>query len=397
MYFQVIDDKKECVGHYADGQVLYTKPSSSLCRTWKYSASLEDRSNIEYANLLCQGKRLEDVCPDNLKHDLDDVNQKLSAFFKSISTSKIDLSEYCVYDLVPEKHVVKLLHVKDQITKHVFENYEKPKNYDFLLNASRLIDNISDGAINLDIANMKRESYSKKVRTLFKKLKKKTTFVNYNMFSTKTGRLTVSKNSFPILTLDKELRKYVLPNNDLFVELDINGAEIRTMLALLGKDQPQVDVHDWNLQNVYGGIGTREQAKKKFFAWLYNDNSEDVVTGRFYSRDEIKKRFWNGKSVTTPFHREIEADEYHAINYILQSTSSDVCLEQAVKVGNFLKDMKSRVAFLMHDSVILDYSAEEKQKLPEIVELFKSTRFGSYRTNVSIGKNFGEMRKLDWK
>ncbi len=62
----------------------------------------------------------------------------------------------------------------------------------------------------------------------------------------------------------------------------------------------------------------------------------------------------------------------------------------------FLKDLESKIAFVMHVSVILDVTKEEKAKIPEIVNLFESTRFGKYVTNVKLGKSFGDMREIKW-
>ena len=65
-----------------------------------------------------------------------------------------------------------------------------------------------------------------------------------------------------------------------------------------------------------------------------------------------------------------------------------------IKVSNYLKDSKSHVAFPVHDSVVLDFSIEDKNKLPEIIEIFSNTELGTFLANVSIGKNFGKLEKL---
>ena len=102
-------------------------------------------------------------------------------------------------------------------------------------------------------------------------------------------------------------------------------------------------------------------------------------------------KYWDGDFVVTPFGRKIEADRFHALNYIIQSTSSDLFLKSAVKVDKILKDKKSKIAFTLHDSLVIDLHEEDKQILPEIAECFSNTELGKWRVNVSAGKNFGDM------
>ena len=98
-----------------------------------------------------------------------------------------------------------------------------------------------------------------------KKIKQKGPNIVYDLFGSKTGRLTTKKNSFPILTMDKKYRSIIKPKNDCFLELDFNSAEIRTFLALQGLEQPKQDIHAWTGKNVFKGQLTRDEVKKKFF------------------------------------------------------------------------------------------------------------------------------------
>ncbi|MFM7851417.1 MAG: hypothetical protein ACKO96_05720, partial [Flammeovirgaceae bacterium] len=88
-------------------------------------------------------------------------------------------------------------------------------------------------------------------------------YIKYDIFGTKTGRLSTIPRSFPVHQLDKEFRNVLKPTNDWFLELDFNGAELRTFLALAGKPQPKVDIHDWNVENIFNGSIDREEGKKK--------------------------------------------------------------------------------------------------------------------------------------
>ena len=66
-----------------------------------------------------------------------------------------------------------------------------------------------------------------------------------------------------------------------------------------------------------------------------------------------------------------------------------------IKIRDFLKDRKSSIAFSLHDSLVIDFDKEDLKYVPELVTMFTNTELGQYLTNVSIGKNFGEMKK--WK
>jgi DNA polymerase I-like protein with 3'-5' exonuclease and polymerase domains len=195
--------------------------------------------------------------------------------------------------------------------------------------------------------------------------------------------------------MDKSYRKILKPNNDWFLEFDYNAAELRVMLGLSGKEQPKEDIHEWNLKNVYNGTGTREEAKKRIFAWLYNPESKDALSSKAYDRNELLNKHWDGTNVKTYFNREIEADAHHALNYIIQSTAADLFLRQMIEVWKLLKGKKSYIAFCMHDSLVIDFSEEEQYLLNELKEKFENTQFGKFKVNSSAGKNYGEMKRLN--
>ena len=89
------------------------------------------------------------------------------------------------------------------------------------------------------------------------------------------------------------------PTNDFFIELDFNAAELRTLIALQGKTQPREDIHEWNIKNVYRGLVTREEAKKRIFAWLYNPDSKDYLSSRAYDRGSVVQKYFTQGQVRT--------------------------------------------------------------------------------------------------
>ena len=118
---------------------------------------------------------------------------------------------------------------------------------------------------------------------------------------------------------------------------------------------------------------------------------------KIYNKN-IYKDYFRDNKVTTPFNRELKVDERRALNYLLQSTTSDIVLENAYKIMKVLKPRKSKVAFTMHDSVVLDFAREDYDLVKDIKEMFETNMFVRFVSTISIGKNFGNLKEISiWK
>ena len=272
MLVQTLDDKQHCIGIYYDGSLIYDCDEfdfDSVRATWNYNPIFA-QNNALIGSLFVEGKSLNDVCPDFLKHRWETINARMRAFYKSFAIAKISLDKHCFYDLVPQRFLLEYCEVKNKITEHIIATREIPDNYTFMRNLAKFTYNIRQQKLAIDYAEIARESHHFKTRNFLKKSKYIKPYISYNIHGTKTGRMTTYKGSFPILTLDTDYRSIIKPTNDYFVELDYNAAELRVLLGLNGKTQPQIDIHQWNIDNIYRGIGSREEVKKRIFAWLYN-------------------------------------------------------------------------------------------------------------------------------
>jgi len=392
--FQTLDDKNECVGIYYDGDLYFNDElPEGISQTWTYAPFLSNRE-IGYGSIYCRGKSLDDVCPTHLKEDWEDAKNKLKAFHRSFYESKVDMNENCFYDLVPKRFLLNFCEVKNRITEYVFKKHEKPENYDFMIDLHKFTSKIEFNKLNIDLTVLQRSLISFKQRHIRKRLMETLPYIKYDPFGTKTGRLTTKKNSFPILTIAKEHRGIIKPKNQWFVEFDFNAAELRTLLGLYEKEQPKQDIHDWNVKNIYKSQTTRDVAKQRVFAWLYNPKAKDNKLNAVYDRDGVLKKYYDGSTVRTFFDRTIPADDHHALNYIIQSTTSDLFLRRALKVDEYLEDKESNVCFTIHDSLIIDLVEKEKHLIPEIKKIFADTELGTFKVNISAGKDFGNMKEL---
>ena len=388
MIFQAIDDKNECVGVYANGKLDFKNIPTGLTKTWKYSGSITDDS-VEYAWLYAGGKQLVDCCPPELVEQLQEAQKKARAYVKSFEIAKINLRDHCVYDLIPHDFLMEFCEIKNKVTGHIFDNYDKPINYEHLDNVQKLLHKIRYQNLNIDISDCKHLLTVSSIRTKVQRIMKQN-FIDYDLFGTVTGRLTTKQNSFPILTLKKEIRQIMKPNNDLFVALDYNGAEVRTLLELQQLDQPNEDIHDWNSKHLFEQDIERDECKVRFFAWLYDPESTDINT-KLYNRENLLKTWYDGTHVRTPYGRCIEVERRKAFNYLIQSTTADRVLEKAVKIDKLLKDRQSYISHIIHDEIVLDYCDQDRELIPLIKETFED----GFVSSVSAGKDGLNLNELE--
>ena len=392
MLFQAIDDKTNCVGIYADGDLSFGELPANLTKTWKYAGYLEDR-DIEYAYFYCNGRNLDEVCSAELREDWKKLKRRFEAYLKSFNIARISMNDNCAYDLIPHGFLKEFFDARNQITKHVFDVYEKPKNYEFLVDTYKALYDIKYQELKINFSNIRSLLASTRTREYARNLKRYEKNCRYNMFGTVTGRYTTEHGSFPILTMPKELRGLIEPHNDWFLALDYNGAEVRTMISLLGLEQPEYDVHDWNIKNIFKEELSRDEAKKRFFSWLYNPKSNEIKS-EIYNRNKLVDKYWSNDTLTTVYDRTMTVDRTKALNYCLQSTCADTISERLIAVHKYLRNKKSNIAFLIHDEIIIDLADDEREMIPELIEIFSDNKLGKFLTNVRVGKNGNDLKEL---
>lgn len=370
---QTLDIENNCYGIYCQDRFHFQNTQEILKESsvaWRHSPIFDNDHQRTYISLFLKDISLSEYSSDPVT--LRTTENILEAQKNAAITAKIDFSELCFYDILPDHLLHRWFSLREEAMTNILKNVEKPSDYDILHKIHVVVENISRQ--NILVSGAKER-------------------IKYDMKSSATGRLATFKGSYPILNISKEERSSIKPQNDLFLELDLNGAEIRTLLAFSGQEQPNYDIHEFN-KDYSDTKMTRQEMKSKFFAWLYNPKAVDYDLEKLYNKDAYKKHYNNGK-IETPFGRNLEVDERKALNYLLQSTTSDIVLQSAYEIMNILRGKKSKVAFTMHDSVVLDFSKEDHGLVSEIKEIFESNMFGKFMSTVSIGKNFGNLKEIE--
>ncbi len=375
MILQTLDIKDNCTGIFYNNKFRFDdldKVTQKYKFAWKHSPILNEEK-YEYLYLYLKDEDLSLHSFDSEKYEECDLKMRSHAI--AAKTAQVALGDICFFDIMPEHQLTKWFRIRNQSLHQILETIEKPSDYDILHKAHVLTTEISHNKI---------------------KFNNKQNRIKYNIFGSTTGRLTTTKKSVPVLTLKKEQRSLLEPNNDLFLDFDINAAELRTLLAFSGQEQPSIDIHQWNMKNAFAERLSRSQAKQAMFAWLYNPSAKNPSLEQYYDR-EIFRDFFCAKDniLVTPFGRKLHVEEKKAQNYLLQSTTSDIVIENAYKIMKLLENKKSNVAFTLHDSIVLDFAKEDHNLVREIKDLFETNRYGKFLSTVKIGKNFGEMKGMD--
>ena len=384
IFYQKIDSNN----FFYNSQIVASIPEGDRA-TWFYDST--DSGSL-YVEAIAVAK-VEDYLPFSMELRWISSRKKMQAHKKALDICKIKSDNLC--DVLPEDLIVEYYSLLNIAT----ENYVKKNNvssfHTHLSSVASLLEKIKGQRINLDFRNVDQSVLANpRNKKIISKIENNLKHIDYDLNGSKTGRLTTKPNSIPILTLKKELRGIIKPTNDIFAEFDFNAAEARVLLALSNNVQPDEDIHDWNIKNVFRGVGTRTEAKQRFFAWLYNPESTDCLLDQHYDKSKILKDSYDGKYVKTIFQRKIESDSFHSLNYLIQSTCADLVLEQAVKLNNLLKGRNSKIAFIVHDSIVLDISEKDLNMMTSMLSCFSETRLGKFKVNLSGGKDFGSMKKI---
>ena len=207
------------------------------------------------------------------------------------------------------------------------ENYDKPQNYDHLVQVEKLIKTISKTPVKLNPSNVRLQMATQKGKSLYRKFQADPT-IRYNQFGTRTGRLTTRPNSFPILTLPKKMRGILEPYRNVFLEFDVVSAEVATLFYLSDQPVPQGDLHEWINQHAFNG---------------------------------------------------------------------NIFLHNIAKLSDNMRQwgMKSNIAFVIHDSVVLDFDAREKDKIENIKKILSLYDGCDFGLHMNLGKNYGDMREVE--
>ena len=194
LILQALDIENFCQGIY-DGNSLKLEPSflGSIKKqnfAWKHAPLFDNDEDYTYLFIGSGTRPLSDYS-DNLEL-FQKTHKVLQAQKKAISQAKIEIENFCFFDIIPRHQLTNWLSSRHRALLNLYRNFEKPDCYNILHKGHVLTENISRQKINFE---------------------GKEGSVKYDIFGSVTGRLTTKRESIPVLTMKKEKRALLKPNN----------------------------------------------------------------------------------------------------------------------------------------------------------------------------------------
>lgn len=224
-------------------------------------------------------------------------------------------------------------------------------------------------------------------------------YTQYNLYTT-TGRPSNSFNGINFAALGKHdgVREVFVPENDCFIEMDVNGMHPNILCMLVNYKFKEKDIHE-SLAKIYGV--SREEGKKITFKQLYGGISEEYKDVEFFQLVQkyiLKtwKEFNESGSITLPISGHCfkkdklkDMNPQKLINYIIQSTETTINTLVLWEILLKIKKFESKIILYVYDSILVDAKNKEIKDIINIVEQ-EYEKLGFY-INVKIGNNYNNL------
>lgn len=263
-------------------------------------------------------------------------------------------------------------------TESFLNNENNRYYYDNSVNHYKLFNEIKPGKVNkqklLEYINSVEKYRAKQILETIDKEKMQFKVIDYSLFNTVTGRMTIS-SGLNLLTLKKENRNIIKSSYDegKILEIDIKNLEPRILMGMFNKDVPD-DIYSWIANEVLHDISIdRNFVKELTFKILYGASMNTIKKDLdwLYDIEEIVNRIKSNmgyQELALKIKSEMQEGYFRNyygrklknssanINHYLQSTGVDVSMYCFSKINSILKQagMRFKIIGFIHDAMIID-------------------------------------------
>lgn len=209
-------------------------------------------------------------------------------------------------------------------------------------------------------------------------------YTSYNLYNS-TSRPTNAFNSVNFAAIPKapEFRKAIIPQNDVFVEMDFDGYHLRLLCEQIGYELTDESAHI-QLARLYFGkdeIAEEEYAKAKQinFHAIYGKIPPEYAFLEVFDKIEkhiskLWKQFMEEGYVEDPisgkrFTKELpDMHPQKLMNYTMQSLETSRNITILKEVLQFLQDKNSKLALYTYDAFVFDFDKRDGKETLESLE-----------------------------
>lgn len=376
------------------GYMMCVKHSESLSLKWqvikKYLSEKELYAiDAKFTKYFISGK-IQDATFNHISHghgkfDFSECESNIiSNFYRDYGSSKN------VNELIPiSKQYEYCEHIYNIVKQYLTPNTE------FEQKSVEVFYKIEREGIKLDKECFIK--YHEEHRTPHFSIKQGVAYTSYNLY-TLTGRPSNAFNSINYAALNKDNgeRSCYIPRNDLFIEFDFNGyhprllgtivgytfskeANVYTQIGHILGNQDVSKVKEITFQNLYGGIRPELQSKP-FFKQVHLFTEDLWNTIQYTGRIETPSgKVFRLKDIDTPTPQKV-------LNYYIQNFETSQNIVQLHSILSDFKPLKSRIVLYTYDSILIDVSREETDKIREIIAKLQ------YPVRMKSGLNYNELK-----
>ena len=215
----------------------------------------------------------------------------------------------------------------------------------------------------------------------------------YNLYTT-TSRPSNTYNSINFAALNKDdgERMCYKPENDMFIELDIQGYHPRLIGNLIGYEFPynentydvlgeelgvsRQEAKELTFKQLYGGVWSQYADKpffKKVIAYVDTLQHEDAVIteNKIFIRDQLNN-----------------INPQKLFNYVIQSTETSTNVKMLEQVFDYLGNKKTKLVLYTYDAFLFDYSKEDANLLQDLTQILK------FPLNIKQGNTYHGLTKI---
>jgi hypothetical protein len=226
-------------------------------------------------------------------------------------------------------------------------------------------------------------------------------YTKFNL-NTTTTRPANSFNgiNFMALPKDSEIKKQIIPHNDILVEFDISAYHVILASKLIGYDFGGIDIHS-HFSKLYNT--DYKKAKELTFKQLYGGVFEEYKNLEFFKKIEIyQDNLWDTFQYQGWIECPISSHKFYKndlenmnpqklFNYLLQNFETANNVTILTKIIKLLKSKKTTIIHYVYDSFLFDVDKTEKNLIEEIQNVFLEENL---QIKISYGKSYDSLKSL---